>query len=71
MLKATCGILFTALLFMKDEASPVLEEAIAMQAQFLHLRNGDSNKGVEEGNIFIILLMSCKPSNIIILPLLL
>lgn len=40
MLNAACGILFTALLFMKDEAPPVLEEAIAMQDQFIH--PGDS-----------------------------
>lgn len=45
MLNTTCGILFTALLFMKDEAPPVLEEAIAIQDQFIHLRNGDSLEG--------------------------
>lgn len=53
MLNATCGILFTALLFMKDEAPPVQEEAVARQDQFVHLRDGDSYKGttpVKEGS---------------------
>lgn len=56
---------------MKDEAPPVLEEAIAMQDQFIHSRDRESCRelrlwrevGVKERNPYVILLMSCKPFN--------
>lgn len=75
MLNATCGIPFTVLLFMKDEA-PSSARSCYCNARtirpsagwwFLPGNNARERRevGVEEWNIFIILFMSCKPSNIL------